>query len=437
MENIAIDIHRKFLNINVAILRYSGVWPLEPSAKAGWKMLNFIARILNFIFFITFLMAVAADVKENYDSLEIVGNDGCFFIGTSMAVMKACKFWNSYKKIIKLIHEIYDPIDTLIRSSDRGILINIKRSHFEESVAHYGFCVLCTLFAFCILFLIPREKGSLPFRTVYPFDVTKSPYYELIMVYQYYCLVYLLAVVLAMDITTIGFIRWSALQLIALTSNFKNCNVKLYKCTVIIKEPADTMKIFDQIDKLEITHNDWEVKQYLFFDFGERGFDDSFSRRFKICIKNHQRLVKTIFDLNGTLSFLILVQFGTSTCIICLNGYQLILKGGNQADLAKFLSYLVLSFAELFFWCWYGNQFTSVADTLTYNQWMSGWEEFAREHDLGDRNELTNLVTLSMIPAMKQLEFKAVGLFNLSMPTFLSVVKSSYSILLLLDQFTE
>ncbi|XP_044580156.1 uncharacterized protein LOC123262130 [Cotesia glomerata] len=437
MENIAIDIHRKFLNINVAILRYSGVWPLLPSAKAGWKVLNSIFRIVNFVFFITFLMAVAADVAENFDSLEIVGNDGCFFIGTTMAVMKACKFWNSYNKIIKLIHEVYDPIDTLIRSSDRGILINIKRSHFEESIAHYGFCVLCTLFAFCILFLIPREKGSLPFRTVYPFDVTKSPYYELIMVYQYYCLVYLLAVVLAMDITTIGFIRWSALQLIALTSNFKNCNVKLYKCTVIIKEPADTMKIFDQIDKLEITYNDWEVKQYLFFDFGERAFEDSFSRRFKICIKNHQRLVKTIFNLNGTLSFLMLVQFGTSTCIICLNGYQLILKGGNQADLAKFLSYLVLSFAELFFWCWYGNEFTSVADTLTYNQWMSGWEEFTREHDLGDRNELTNLVTLSMIPAMKQLEFKAVGLFNLSMPTFLSVVKSSYSILLLLDQFTE
>nr|WGO81810.1 olfactory receptor 136 [Microplitis mediator] len=442
MENIPIDIHRKFLNINITILRYSGVWPLLPTAKIGWKVFNFIYRIFNLTVFIFYLITLGADAVTNYKDLTIFGSDGCYFFGTCMCVFKACKFWASYHKIIKLIVDVYDPIDVLVRSADPGILMNIKKSYYQESIAFWGFSTLCSFFHFSVIFLIPREKGILPIRAIYPFDTKISPNYELAIIYQAYCLAYALCVTIALDITTIGFIRWSTLQIAALTSNYKNSNPNVTKRASLVTSSSDARKIIEKLNKIKITDDDVEIETFLPLDYHETKYfiNDLFLSRFTTCIKNHQRLIKIIRDLNAVLSPLMLVQFATSTCIICLNGYQMILSTNNSADFTKFTAFLAICFTELFFWCWYGNEFSYIADTLTHNQWISGWED-AYDNNYyyfnSNNHKISNYVTISMIPTMHRLQFKSVGIFSLSMPTFLSVVKSSYSLLIILNTFTS
>ncbi|KAH0548920.1 hypothetical protein KQX54_004322 [Cotesia glomerata] len=79
-------------------------------------------------------------------------------------------------------------------------------------------------------------------------------------------------------------------------------------------------------------------------------------------------------------------------------------------------------------WSYFNNLLK--ADFLTKSQWMSGWEN---SYDRG----IKNLVTTAMIKTMQPLEIRAGGLFVLTMETFLSILKSSYSVFVLLTTATD
>ncbi|XP_044580127.1 odorant receptor Or1-like isoform X2 [Cotesia glomerata] len=393
MENVSVDTHRKFLKINFFVLRYSGIWPLLPSAKIGWKILNIIYKYLNLIAYIFYLITVGADALTNVTDLTIFGCDGCFFFGTCMMVYKSYKFSVRQKEITKFTDEIYGPIDILLQSS------------------------------------VPREKGLLPIRAIYPFDTTVSPNYELTIFYQFYCVAYILMMAVTVDSTTIGLMRWLTIQVLALTNNYKNCDSKLTKRAGLIS-PDESYRTFAEINLLKIKDQENLICKFLAFEEQEiKDCNDNFTGRFKTCIRNYERIRKIVNNFNTTFSIFLLIQFATSLLIICLNGFMILLNANSAANSMRFGLYLFMSFAELLIYCFYGNQFTSMADTLTHNQWMSGWEcAYERNYN----NELSNLVTTSMMPTLKPLQFKAGGMFALSMPTFLAIVKSSYSTLVLL-----
>ncbi|XP_057325809.1 uncharacterized protein LOC130667901 isoform X1 [Microplitis mediator] len=437
MENISTDTYRRLLDIYITTLRLTGIWPLLPSAKLGWKIFNFAFRFFNLMVCIFYLITLVADALDNVTDLTILGYDGCFFFATTMIMFKAYKFSLSYDKILRLIDHVYDPIHVLSRTSDPGIIISIKNCIFQESLEVLFFCVSCFLFAITVLFLVPQEKGAVPIRSIYPFDSDKSPNHEIIVLHQSYVFVCLLTAIIAMDAMTLGFIRWSTIQIQVLTSNYKNCNVySIRRATLVSPIPTDKLvKIENKLNNIETFDEDIEICEFLPFYYNEieNIVEDSFFSRFKTCIKNHQRIIEMINQLNQMFSSSLLVQFATSTTIICLSGFQLIMNSNDSSMFVKFLSYWITCFAQLLFWCYYGNRFTSLANTLTYNQWMSGWEYVYKKNK---NNGLGNLVTISMIPSLRPLEFKAVGLFVLSMPTFLSIVKSSYSILVLLTSVT-
>ncbi|XP_057332855.1 uncharacterized protein LOC130672338 isoform X2 [Microplitis mediator] len=413
------DTHYRFLKINIAMLRYSGIWPFSPTDNIGWKIFNFIYKIFNFVVFIFYLMTVGADAVDNITDLTIVGYDGCFFFGTCAFVYKSCKYSALHDEIMKLVDEVYKPIDILLQSSDLGVVTNIKYELLIETLLLSCAFSNFVFMSFAIVFLIPREKGVLPVRAIFPFDTTSSPNYELAMLYQTYCIFYCMMMMLVLDATAIGLMRWLTIQVMTLTINYKSCNNELTKRANIVLPPEST-KTYKNIIASKVTDEELEISNFIPFQVTEsQEINDDFYWRFKTCIKNHQRISKIVNNFNSIYSSIFLAQFANSS---------------NASNLVRFGIYFALCFGQLFIWCWYGNQLTSTAETMTYNQWMSGWE---CAYGKVKNNELRNLVTIAMMPAMKPFEFNAVGLFALSMPTLLAVVKSSYSMLILLTTVTE
>ncbi|XP_057332860.1 odorant receptor 83a-like isoform X1 [Microplitis mediator] len=429
MKYINIEIHRKVLNMSIPMLRCGAIWPCVPSTGTILKILNSFYMLLNFSLLIFYLITLCTDLYYNYTDMNVCGNDGCYFLGTVMIMFKGYKFRTMYDKILKLIDDVYGPIDTLIRTSDRGIIMNIKHSLFFENLHFYAFLISCLSLSFTIIVLTPREKGELPIRAVYPFNSTISPYNEMALFYQAYCVLYCLLVIIALDMTTIAFIRWSTIQMKALTANYKNCDAKSIKRATLIS-PSETLKIINEINPWKITDEDLEIRTFLPFEQSEADdTEDSFVWRFRTCIKNHQRLLQLMISVNATLSPFLLVQFSTSTLIICMSGFQWISNTGSHGNLIKYTVFLEICFAELLFWCYYGDEFNYSADAITYSQWMSGWENAFNKKSI---YKMSNLMTIPMNQSIRRLEIKAFGMFSLSMPTFLSVVKSSYSVLVLM-----
>ncbi|XP_044580131.1 odorant receptor 85c-like [Cotesia glomerata] len=429
MENISRDTHRKFLKIYFTVIRCSGMFALMPSTKIGWRILNIFYKYLNFAILIFYQITLGADALNHVTDITIFGNNGCFFFGVCNSIFKFWKFSVMQDKIIELAEEIYSPVDVLLQSTDRGILVNIKSVLFWEQLQYYS-CITSNVFlTIALLFLTPIEKGSLPMRAIYPYDITVSPNHELTFFYQFYCVAYCLMVVITIDASVIGMMRWLTIQILALTNNYKYCNSKLSKRAGLVS-PLKACKTLEGIDAMKIEYEDTEILEFLAFDKQKvEDCDDDYIGRFKSCIKHHQRIKKLMNDFNDIFSDFLMMQFASSLLIICFNGFMMLIEMEKGANFIKFFIYLSMCFGQLLVYCYYGNQFTDVANSLTYNQWMSGWES---TDERNNSNKLSNLVTISMIPTLKPLGFKALGLFELSMPTFLAIVKSSYSTLILL-----
>ncbi|CAD6241294.1 GSCOCT00014172001.2-RA-CDS, partial [Cotesia congregata] len=152
---------------------------------------------------------------------------------------------------------------------------------------------------------------------------------------------------------------------------------------------------------------------------------------FKIQISHSMRkkILKLIDDIRNPIDIL------TQSCgkslsfnslfIMCLNGYLIVSFSDNKPMLMRAIIYLSGGFLQLLYWCALGNELKYQADNLTTSQWMSGWEN-------NYHGGINNLVTTAMIKTMQPLEMRAGGLFALKMETFISILKSSYSVFVLM-----
>ena len=170
------------------------------------------------------------------------------------------------------------------------------------------------------VFLVPTENGSLPIRAKYPFDTTIQPMHSVAFVIQACAITAGVIAILAMDTIVIGFCRFTQLQLKILSSNYQNCQSSISPCsslklpignlgtTFLMKDEGCNIRCFVPFNPKEIN----EV-------------NDCFLKRFKTCVKHHQRLNGIVDDINELFSSSMLIQLCGSFSMICLTGFQAVL----------------------------------------------------------------------------------------------------------------
>ncbi|KAH0548925.1 hypothetical protein KQX54_004358 [Cotesia glomerata] len=380
--------HRKVINICEKIVRFSGVWPAKNTAPIILKILNPIFRVGNFTLFSLLFTSVIGDIVENYNDLTIVTNDMCFIFGTGMSFSKSCCYFVQYDQIMNLIDEIYSLLDVIQQSNDAGVhelLTSTARQ--ENTTLKYFFSVL-SLLALSRIMAGRKTETGLPLRATYPFDTSESPIHQIMYFYHSYCIECSVMTILGIDILGVSFVRWSTVLLKVLSSNYQKCDSTLYRKSLLTNTKSFNKLGVSSTDE----HTGTKIKTFIPFEAEHTNKNDNtldcFTERFKLCIKQHQKLIEITNNLCSTLSYCMLIQVVSSTSMICMNGIQLIL-----------------------------------ADSLTESLWLCGWENSLS-------NNIKNSLTISMAQTLRPIELNAIGLFQFTMPTFLEIVKKSYSVMI-------
>nr|WGO81789.1 olfactory receptor 115 [Microplitis mediator] len=413
-----IETHRRFLDKSIKILRYCGVMTFDSTASMYQKFYNNTLRIFNYVIVVFYFITLITDVIINYKDLMTIADDGCFIAGWIVTYFKIHKFYTQRHKICKLIDDVHNPVDVLRQSCDLGVLTTMKTYMFFDALDFFLFSNCAVTLGIALVILVPREKGKLPVHAVFPFDIKKSPNYELALFIQLYTLIFGLISIAMEEFISLGFLRWTTLQLKVLSANYKNCNSHLIEC-------ADfnlTQDTYDCIKKFKISNildDQIEISKFVEFDRREdkkkiEKVVDCFKWRFKTCVKHHQRITHIIDDLNDVFDSCLIVQFAVSLFLICLNGFLIVMCADDRKKLISALTYLSVGFLQLLYWCGFGNELSFQANSLTASQMMSGWENW---FEIG----LKNLVTTAMIKTMQPLEMRAGGIFVLSLDTFINV----------------
>nr|AGG17945.1 olfactory receptor 12 [Microplitis mediator] len=425
-----IETHRKYLDKCIHCIRFCGIWKFDSSASTYHKLMNLFGKIFNPTLLIFHFLTLFADIVANYNDLIIIADDGCFLAGSFTVCFKAYEFHLLNNIYMKIINDVHDSVDVLQKSCDLGVLTIIKQYIFFETLDFFLLIYVVTVLGVGLIVLLPLTRGGLPVRAIFPFDVTKPLMHKIAFFIQAYNISFGLVTIVALEYLSWGLMRWTIVQLKVLSSNYRNCNSDKVPIASfnVTKNTYNKIKNFNI---LKVDDEDIEIHNFIVFEEKElNSINDCFNWRFRTCIRHHQRLIKIIYDLNDIFTVSLLIQLGVSTFLMCLNGYLAFMFPHDNQRLIRSVLYLVAGFVQLLYWCGFGNELKFQANDLTTSQWMSGWED---KFDGG----IKNLVTTSMIRTMQPLEVRAGGLFILSMETFLSILKTSYSVFVLLTTVSD
>nr|AXM05234.1 odorant receptor [Campoletis chlorideae] len=320
MDTRRVVSHREILNTNVSVLRYFGLWAPHPESSNLFKLFYAFYNKLVIISMCSFIGTIVADLLENYQDLMIVTDDGCFIAGISVVIFKIFNFQLRRKEIENLINAIHDPVEILRCSSDEAVVNLVKSFVLYEKAVVYSFSSLGGFLVVALLLFAPTENGSLPIRAKYPFDSREPPLHEIAFFLQAFALTTTMVAIMTMDATVIGFCRFTQLQLQVLTSNYVNCRISSSNRSYFVSPEGDLETSFFIPEEVFV------IRSFVPFDPKEVNEpDDSFVKRFKTCVKHHQRLIAIVDAINELFDSSMLFQLFASSSMICLTGFQAVL----------------------------------------------------------------------------------------------------------------
>ncbi|KAI8425346.1 hypothetical protein MSG28_007108 [Choristoneura fumiferana] len=115
-----------------------------------------------------------------------------------------------------------------------------------------------------------------------------------------------------------------------------------------------------------------------------------------------------------------------SVAIICIIGLRISIVEPGSMQFISMLNYMMTMLSQLFLYCWCGNQLTIRSELLRDVMYLSPWYE--------QSNPFRRLLWVAMERMKRPILFKAGHYIPLSRPTFVLILRSSYSYFAVLNQ---
>ncbi|XP_049794054.1 odorant receptor Or2-like [Schistocerca nitens] len=148
----------------------------------------------------------------------------------------------------------------------------------------------------------------------------------------------------------------------------------------------------------------------------------------RICIEDHQKILRFVTHLQNTMSPMAIIQFGVSVLGICFALFQATYSKDFSSAL-KCTSFLPIPCTQVYLYCWAANEVTIQAEAVSLAAYSSSWVETSPRFKLALR--------ILVSRAQKPLILTAGYLYRIDKEAFLSLVNASYSYYALLSQTTS
>lgn len=271
----------------------------------------------------------------------------------------------------------------------------IQRSNKDTIRLLYPIFVLYS--AAAILGWAATEDRELLLRAWYPFDVSKSPAYELAYMQQ--------SLSLMMVTLTIGSMDVLILSLIAVG----RCRFKLLRLSL--------EDLFQNINR--------NVKHLI-----KPEDEEHVAGRLRVCIVNHQAALESAATMETCFTYYMLSQFTVSIVLLCVSTYQLAETDiENNLRLAFILASLLSQLAQIFLFCYQGDYLHAESLEIAQVVYETPWYICSVP--------LRKSFFIMMTRATRPVQLTAGGFATLSLAGFMSIVKASYSFLTVLQQVDE
>ncbi|XP_032675945.1 odorant receptor Or1-like [Odontomachus brunneus] len=387
------------LRVSLSIIYFLGTWP---PLTGKYRPLYLLYTICIFTFMLgIFLVTEIANMLLNLgDPAKIVAGATLLMTNCTHAskviVMLRCQ-----ARIKALLDISNSHVFNRHDKTHQDLLISYTWKGLFHHAAYQSFGAIAV---FCwgftpIADLIAGRSRRLPMEGWYPYNVTRTPAFEITAGHQGVAIIIACFHNVAMDTLITGLITVACCQLAILKRNIISIdNEKNIHSASNVKGESGEIAEKDHLSYQQLKRN--AVHSNMIFYF-----------------------TREIQDIFGTVIFL---QFLSNCVIICLIAFNVSqMKEYVPAVLIGMLTYMCCMTYQIFIFCWHGNELhlhsLRIVTAAYSSKWFSGTEGFKRG------------LQIMMTRAQRPFTLSAGNIMLLSLDTFVQILRTSYSIFTVLQ----
>nr|AGK90017.1 olfactory receptor 10 [Helicoverpa assulta] len=378
-----------FLGRPKKILSAHGVWP-HPNNFVILRKLYMLFIMWTQYSFLLFEIIYIADVWGDIDAVS----EASYLLFTQASLCyKSTAFMVNKQSLLELLEimdcEIFEP-----KSAEHKKILAAQARKIKRLCLFFltSATTTCTLWAMIPLF-DAASKRSFPFRIWMPVTPLKSPDYELGYLYQMVSIYISAFLFISVDSVAVSMIMFGCAQLEIIMD-------KIQKIKYVF-ESADSEEGRRKIIK---TNNEFLVE----------------------CIKQHQTVERFIQLCEDTYHANIFFQLTGTVAIICNIGLRISIVEPNSVQFFSMVNYMVTMLSQLFLYCWCGHELTIRSENLREWLYQCPWYE--------QDTKFKRALFIAMERMKKPIIFKAGHYISLSRPTFVAILRCSYSYFAVLNR---
>ncbi|XP_013146761.1 PREDICTED: odorant receptor 22b-like isoform X2 [Papilio polytes] len=377
---------------------------MSPTSKMQ-ESLHLFYRIFVTVYYCTFFTQHLIWLYQIQDNVsELV--DTLYVLLTLLNSLGKLMIFNVRRTRIKHIVEIIKGPVFAPNSKRHEELIMRNAAQMKRLFrAYQGFGIVCS--AMWMMYpLMTRFLGEeVRFPMYWPFSTDKLPTFLFVVAYNTIMVHWISISMVAMDCITVGFYMQAQLQLQMLRYNF--------------------MHLADTEDETNDEDDDkFEVKIYR--DVESSQFENLFRKRLIMCIKRQQLIVWLVDEVESVFGSSMVLQFLVIGWIISMTVYKIIGLNVMSAEFVTMIAYLGCVLLQLFLFCYYGTQLKVESEFVNQSIYESDWTALSPRL----RRPLLIMMERCYQPVAPCIAY----VVPMSLDTFISIVKSAYSLYTFLDQ---
>ncbi|XP_052741522.1 uncharacterized protein LOC112057728 [Bicyclus anynana] len=376
------------LKITQTIFLMFGLW--RPQYLTGYqKQLYNCYSLLSLMSIVgTYIIVQVGDLIQVWGNVPyMTGTIFLLFTNLALATKMINVMWRK-KLIQRMMAESNQELSNESRRAGRSIIESYDAETTKQLCLYFSLSMM-TVFGWAS----SAEKNQLPLRAWYPYDTSKTPAYQL--TYTHQCVAIFLAAVINICLDTV------------VTSLISLCRCRLRLLSVSLTTLCDGLDIADH-------------------GLLTAASEAVASRRLRRCARRHQDVLAQVMQLQKCFSTPILAQFSVSMVIICVTAYQLAFESTSLVRVISMVAYLVVMMLQVFLYCYHGNQLVEESEDVSTAAYECPWYWCS----VSLRRSLLIVMTRTRHAA----RLTAGGFTQLSLASFMSIIKASYSFFTVLKQ---
>ncbi|XP_050675961.1 odorant receptor 63a-like, partial [Leptidea sinapis] len=147
------------------------------------------------------------------------------------------------------------------------------------------------------------------------------------------------------------------------------------------------------------------------------------------CVREHQDVLWTVALLQDCFSEPTFAQFTISLVIICVTAFQLVFNSTASVRALSMSCYLLNMIEQIYIYCYEGNELSIESENISRAAYEFPWYTCS----VGTRR----YVLIMMTRCRRIAKLTAAGFTTLSLASFMSILKASYTFFTVLRQIND